>query len=110
MSGNLVIREMTTEDLERMMQEHRSLNPERPIRDDIKEALDDYAENGAPLGDFLTAVVENNLFEALGRADSYNRATIFQICGYIYNELPSPCHGSPEKVAKWYAGFETEGT
>ena len=102
------IREMTMEDLARFIAEDRELNPDRPIREDIKEALDNYASFGRPLGDFLTAVVENDLFEALARADSYNRATIYQICRYVYNELPSTCWGSPEKVEAYYAGFRQE--
>ena len=103
---SIQIREMTEEDLERMMARHRELNPDRPIREDIKEALDAYANHGHSLGHFLTAVVENDLMEAMARADSYNRATLFQICSYIWNELPSSCHGSPEEVQAWYASFE----
>lgn len=94
----IVIEEMTSEKIAEMLAEHKRLNPELPIADHIKAALDRYAYQRLPLGDFLTAVVENNLMEAMGRADSYNRATIYQICSYIYNELPSTCHGSPEKV------------
>jgi predicted nucleotidyltransferase len=71
------------------------------IRPDIKETLDRYASQGIPTGDFLAAVLSNNLMEAMGRADSFNQATLPEICSYIYNELPSPCHGSPEKVNAW---------
>lgn len=103
---NLVIRNMTKEDLDAMMAEHKRLNPDLPIREDIKLALYNYAEKGWGLGGFLTAVVENDLFEAMGKADSYNRATIHQICSYVYNELPGECWGSPETVKKWRAGFK----
>ena len=99
---SILIKDMTTADIEQMMAEHRALNPERPIRQDIKEAMDAYANHGHPLGGFLTAVMENNLMQALGRADSYNRATIHQICSYVYNEMPADCHGSPERVEAWY--------
>ncbi len=85
-----------------MIGEHRKLNPELPIRDDIKQALGDYVNHGYPLGGFLTAVVENNLMRAMGSADSYNRATLHQICAYVYNDMPSACHGSPERVAEWF--------
>lgn len=102
---SLVIKDMTQDDLNRMMAEHNRLNFEMEIRPDIKSALDRYARTGMPLGNFLTAVVENNLMEALGRADSYNRATIHQICSYVYNEMPHTCHGSPERVAAWLAQF-----
>jgi len=102
----MIIKDLNPGDLERMMAEHRELNPDRPIRGDIKAALDRYAARGIPVGDFLTACLENNLMEAMGRADSYNRATIHQICMYIYNDMPSPCHGSPEKVTAWLARFK----
>ncbi len=99
------IRNMTKEDLNRMVAEHNQLNPDRPVRPDIKAALDRYAEKGIPTGDFLRAVLENNLMEAMGRADSYNRATIHQICAYVYNDMPSTCHGSPTKVEARLARF-----
>lgn len=92
------IREMTGDDLEQMMKEHRALNPEREIKDLTKQSLDLYADRGILPGDFLYSVLTNDLFGALGRADSYNRATIFQITQYIYNNLPSNSWGSPEKV------------
>lgn len=103
------IKEMTPEDLKQMVAEHKALNPDLHVRPDIKSALEAYAYRGHPLGGFLTAVVENNLFEALGRADSYNRATIFQITQFIYNELPSTCWGSTEIVKAHYLSFEPEG-
>jgi hypothetical protein len=63
-----------------------------------------WIENRIKPGDFLTAVIENNLAEALGRADEDNRAAIFKIVSWWYNEAPSPCWGSPEKVKAWAKG------
>ena len=60
-----------------------------------------YVEERVPTGDFLLAVLENNLMEAFGRADEENRADMFEICEYVYNEMPMLCHGSPEKVKAW---------
>lgn len=105
---SIQIREATREDLDQMIAEHRTLNPDLPIRSDIKAALELYAFDGYPLGDFLTAVVENDLFEAIGRADSYNRATIWQICSFIWNELPSTCWGNPEKVKAHLESFREQ--
>lgn len=64
-----------------------------------------YIEHGIPPGGFLRAVLENDLREAFGRADQYNRECLFEIVGWLYNESPSTCWGSPEKVAAWLAGF-----
>lgn len=35
---------------------------------------------------------------AMGRVDEDNRKDLHKICSYIYNKIPSTCHGSPEKV------------
>lgn len=102
------IRELKPGELEQMMAEHKRLIPDLPIRPDVKQALIDYAIRGERLGHFLTYVVENNLFQALGQADSYNRASIYQICHFIYNELPAGCWGSPEIVKKHYARFRSK--
>ena len=71
------------------------------MRQDIKDGIERYVEFGVPTGSFLQAVLENDLMEAMGRADDDNRNDIFEICSYIYNETPSACHGSPEKVKQW---------
>jgi hypothetical protein len=72
------------------------------IRPDIREALDNWGSGDAPYcGDFLRAVLSNDLREAVGRADNDNLRTLPAIVGYVYNELPGNCHGSPEIVAEW---------
>lgn len=43
------------------------------MRDNIKAAIDLYAKEKVPTGDFLKAVLENNLKEAVGRADGLDR-------------------------------------
>lgn len=67
----------------------------------LLESLDAWAKQGRPMGDFLTRVVENDLFGCLGHADINSRMHLFDVCRYIYNELPSSCWGSKEKVAAW---------
>jgi hypothetical protein len=63
--------------------------------------IDRYVEHHIEPGGFLRAVLENNLKEALGRADMENRYALFDIVSYIYNECPFQCWGSPEKVGLW---------
>jgi hypothetical protein len=67
----------------------------------LRDSLIRYGRDKIPPGGFLRAILENDLFEAMGRADLENRLNIFHICDYIYNELPSTCWGDKEKVAKW---------
>lgn len=65
------------------------------------DALDRYVEHRIPTGGFLQAVLENDLFAAMGKADVYNRQSLFDIVEYIYNELPRACWGSPDAVKAW---------
>lgn len=67
----------------------------------IKSSLNRYAKERVLTGDFLRAVLENNLCEAICRADSDNRKDILEIVQYVYNELPGNCWGSKEIVEKW---------
>lgn len=64
----------------------------------IKDSLKRYVERGIEPGGFLTAVLENDLMGAMGRADAINRANLHNICRYVYNELPSHIWGSREIV------------
>ena len=73
------------------------------MREDIKEAIDRYAKERCPVGDFLTAVLANDLMEAMGRADEDNRKDLFEICSYVYNHIPTMCHGSRKRVKEWLA-------
>ncbi len=63
--------------------------------------IDRYVNQRIEPGGFLRAVFENNLSEAFGRADIENRESLFDIVAYIYNDCPSACWGSPERVQKW---------
>lgn len=60
-----------------------------------------YIEQGVPPGDFLTAIICNDLYEAVGRADDENIANIPAYVGYFYNNAPSQCWGSVEKFNAW---------
>lgn len=64
-----------------------------------------WIENGIYPGGFLTAVIHNDLVEAIGRADHINRVRIADIVSFFYNEAPSSCWGSPEKAKKWHEKF-----
>lgn len=60
-----------------------------------------YVIYGIEPGGFVTAVIENSLCEAFGRADETNRAALFEIVKYFYNEVPAPAWGSREKRLAW---------
>ena len=66
-----------------------------------------YVEHGIPPGDFLSAVIQNNLSEAVGRADTENLKNIPAFIAYFYNECPGNCWGSPEKMKSWMKSFQS---
>ena len=73
-----------------------SIIPEHMV-DSVKR----YLEAGIKPGDFLTAVLENNLTESFARADSINQTHMLDWVKFLYNELPMSCWGSQEKVKNW---------
>lgn len=73
------------------------------MKQTTKDTIDNYVKHGLEPGGFITAVLANDLMSALGRADTENRQDIFEIAQYVYNKIPSGCHGSYEKVDKWLA-------
>jgi len=78
------------------------------IPDHLREALDAYAERGRPVGGFLTAVLEDSLSRAISCADEISLAALVDIVKYVYNELPSGCWGSRDKVDAWYKQKDRE--
>lgn len=65
------------------------------------ENLVAYVECGRPCGNFLTAVLSNDLFEAVRQADNKNQDALVDIVKLIYNEAPMKAHGNAEKVSEW---------
>lgn len=78
-----------------------------PIPDATLQGIRLYVEAGVPPGDFLMAVLQNDLKEAFGRADEYNTRAMHSIVQYLYNHVPEVCWGSPEKVKQWLTMHQT---
>lgn len=64
-------------------------------------SFDRYVQHKIPTGGFLEACLRNDLKEAVGRADNQNIRLLPEIVAYMYNELPSDCWGSPERVKRF---------
>ena len=60
-----------------------------------------YVLRGVPPGGFLTAVLSNDLSGAAGKADDENFAALGSWARFLYNYVPSGCHGSTAKVDAW---------
>ena len=71
------------------------------FNDHLRFALRRYVFDGLRPGHFLTAVAENNLFSAIGRADEHSLSCLPDLVKLFYCRLPRQCHGSPEKVEHW---------
>lgn len=74
------------------------------IRPDMIDAILRYIDDRIEPGGFLTAVICNDLREAVGRADDGNLANLPAFVAYFYNEAPSNCWGSKEKMDAWLEG------
>ena len=81
-----------------------SLIPER-----VMNNLLAYVEGQEALGGFLYAVMSNNLFQAVGRADTEMKPLIPLLVHYIHWEIPGECHGSPEHVKAWMEKTQKRG-
>jgi len=73
------------------------------IRNDMLPAIRRYIEHGMLPGDFLQAVICNDLTEACGRADDENMKNLGAYVAYFYNEVPRVCWGSKERMQAWNA-------
>ena len=67
----------------------------------IRGGTQRWIEHGVPPGDFLIAVICNQLKQSFMWADDINRFRMFDIVSFFYNEAPSECHGSEERMKKW---------
>lgn len=69
----------------------------------FRQSLKLYVLEGSPPGQFLSACIENNLLTAICHADPEAAAALKPIVVFLYNYVPSPAWGSPEKRAAWQA-------
>lgn len=71
------------------------------IPDHMRESLLRYVNEGCPVGEFLTSVIQGDLFEALKRADDKNLRNFPAYGFFFYNYVPSDIYGTREKHAAW---------
>lgn len=72
---------------------------ELPAR--LRAGIDRYVEEGVRPGQFLCAVLANNLADAIGRADDDSLESIAAVVGYVFNEIPSVCWGDRASIYEW---------
>ena len=79
------------------------------VPQDMMDALRRYIDHGIPPGDFLQAVLRNDLADAVGRADDDNMEILPAYVAYLWNECPSDCWGSLDKVKAWIESHRKVG-
>jgi hypothetical protein len=67
------------------------------------EALRRYLIHGIRPGQFLQAVLSNNLIGAIARGDVKNLEGLVVLVRYLVHHAPAQAWGSPEAVAAWIA-------
>lgn len=88
-------------------QSHEAMQDSNPR---LLFSLRRYVLFGEKPGGFLCAVIENDLFKAVGYADPTSQDLLPDIVEYLSNYPPSNSHGSVERRRKWQArGGMTEG-
>jgi hypothetical protein len=77
---------------------------EYAIPGDLHDGLVRYLVAGIRPGSFLSAVLENDLQEAVLRENPVvNFVALPALVRFLHNEAPSAAYGSPEKVTLWSA-------
>ena len=66
-----------------------------------------WAVYGIRPGSFLTSVLSNDLFDAMGQADECNRDCLFNIVQFVFCDMPGGCWGSKEKVSVWKGIYDS---
>lgn len=67
----------------------------------MMDGLQLYIEKHNAPGDFLSAIIKNDLKNAVAYADSENLDNLPAYVSFFYNETPSNCWGSPEIFNTW---------
>lgn len=69
----------------------------------LVRGLDAYVMHGQSVGSFLSAVLRNDLRDAVLLADSESLVGLPAIMSWLYQEAPAACWGSESAVQTWRA-------
>jgi len=71
------------------------------IPEHCRDSVRAYVEIGQPVGEFLQAVIANELSESVCRADDINIQRLADYVKFFWGDAPSDCWGSRDKYQKW---------
>ena len=92
---------MTPAAIATMIDEGRHLVP-----DHLWLGLTHYFIDRTRTGDFLAALLSNDLMLAVGRADDQSFAALPRLCQFLHNFAPPRSHGSRAAVDAWLEQVE----
>ena len=75
--------------------------PYENLPERLQPGMRRYVEDGGDVGNFLTAVLSNDLRNTLRHADATNLKLLTEIVGWLHWEVPDYCWGSVEAVKTW---------
>ena len=67
----------------------------------MQGAIERYIMKGVIPGDFLVGVISNDLKKAVWHSDSTNSKLLRNYVMFFYNNAPSECWGSLNKIVLW---------
>ena len=91
----------TDEELTKMLDEGLSHSYYDELPTEMLPAVYRYVVDGLPPGDFLEAVITNNLRHALVCADERNLKVLPVWVRFFYNCVPSGCYGDERDMRAW---------
>lgn len=71
------------------------------LPESMRDVMFNYIVYGLAPGHFLTAVLSNNLNQAVQRGDQYNVEHLHDYVKFLYWSVPMECWGSDESVTRW---------
>lgn len=77
------------------------------LPEEVRNPLELYIESRIRPGHFLSAVLANDLTEAVAKADPINLLQLPALVKWLYREAPSNCWGSRDRFEAWLTGEES---
>jgi hypothetical protein len=71
------------------------------IPDHTRKAIEDYLLRGYEPGSFVTGLLANDMFRAVGSMDHINEKNLKHITTWVVNVLPHGCFGNYERIQNW---------
>lgn len=79
------------------------------VPEHLRDGIQAYIETGRPVGQFLQAVLRNDLKAAVSHADDSSLAGMRGIIQFLYNYAPAECWGNEDTIIRWMTRGGIEG-